>query len=356
MSGLSQCFDIDVAATPDQVWRALTDPELTRRYLYGTAIDRNLAIGSEYAYKTPTGEPSEAGTVLELDRPRRLQLTSRLLFDPRAAGETPHRVTWTIEPINSGSRVRVTCDEYAGESVSHRIRANGMPLILKGLKLAAETGGEIKRVERIGALTIREVTRERLDDFLRFFDRDAFADNPAWSDCYCMAPYFAGTGEEWGLQTGEQNRAAINELIRSGQAQGLLAYADGKPVGWCNAAPRKLLRGLDRDLPMEDGHDERVGSIACFVIAAPYRRHGVARALLEAACDRFRRMGLSFAEAYPRRAADTDAHNFVGPLQMYLAAGFQPYREVGRSVVVRRDLTKVPSESDKEHAPEVRSA
>jgi uncharacterized protein YndB with AHSA1/START domain/GNAT superfamily N-acetyltransferase len=348
----AQIFEIDVAATPEQVWRALTNPEMTRRYLYGTAIDPDLAAGSTYAYRMPSGEPAEQGTVLELEPPRRLRLTSRLLFDPQAAEEPPHRVTWEIAAFDSGSRVRVTCDEYTGEA-SSRIRANGMPLVLKGLKLMAETGGVTQRVERVGALTIREVNRERLGDYLRFFDQDAFADNPAWSDCYCMAPYFAGTDEEQGLRTAEQNRSGMIELFQAGRAQGLLAYADGKPVGWCNAAPRTLLRGVERDVGSGDDA-ERVGAIACFVIAAPYRRHGVARALLDAACERFREMGLSIVEAYPRRGAETDAHNFTGPLQMYLDAGFRPHRESGSTIVVRRDLTAPHHEGSVEPA-EMRS-
>jgi hypothetical protein len=32
---------------------------------------------------------------------------------------------------------------------------------------------------------VRELRPELLDDYLRFFDQDAFTDFPEWSGCYC---------------------------------------------------------------------------------------------------------------------------------------------------------------------------
>jgi ribosomal protein S18 acetylase RimI-like enzyme len=117
--------------------------------------------------------------------------------------------------------------------------------------------------------------------------------------------------------------------------QGLLAYRDGEVVGWCNAAPRTLLDSFD-DEP--DPDSERLGQITCFVVARSHRRTGVARALLEAACDMLREQGLGLAEANPSRTAATDAENHYGPLSLYLSAGFTlvRQREDGLAVVRRR--------------------
>lgn len=184
--------------------------------------------------------------------------------------------------------------------------------------------------------TIRELTPDLLDDFLRFFDRDAFTDNPEWADCYCMEPFFTGTDDEWDAP---RNRAAIRGLIRGRQAQGLLAYVEGRPVGWCNATPRPALTGYNRWPEYRTDDPERVGAIACFVIAPAFRRRGVARALLDAACDKFRRRGLAYAEGYPARAEASDAAAYHGPLALYLAAGFTPYREEEEFTIVRRALS-----------------
>jgi len=82
-----------------------------------------------------------------------------------------------------------------------------------------------------------------------------------------------------------------------------------------------------------------VGSIVCFLVAKPFRGQGVAAGLLDAACAGFRERGLRVAEAYPSRTAAGDAATYHGPLALYLRAGFKPYREVGQSVIVRRELS-----------------
>src|SRR2546422_1010526 len=43
----------------------------------------------------------------------------------------------------------------------------------------------------MGELVVKELTPSLRDDFLHFFDKVAFADNPDWSDCYCSAYHFA---------------------------------------------------------------------------------------------------------------------------------------------------------------------
>ena len=178
--------------------------------------------------------------------------------------------------------------------------------------------------------TIRPLAPELLDDYLSFFDHDAFCDNPEWQDCYCafFHCYSEARPEEWNARTGEQNRATVSEMIRAGRMHGYLAYAGGKVVGWCHAAPRGELPLLreGRDLP---GEDSETGSIVCFVVAKTHRRQGIARQLLDAACEGFRAAGLAWAEAYPHLGEQTDAGNYHGPTDMYLAAGFQPVQTQG---------------------------
>ena len=63
---------------------------------------------------------------------------------------------------------------------------------------------------------------------------------------------------------------------------------------------------MDSFTDQPDPDAERLGQIGCFVVAHGQRRTGVARALLEAACDMLRKQGLSMAEANPSRNATTD--------------------------------------------------
>jgi len=80
-------------------------------------------------------------------------------------------------------------------------------------------------------LVVKELTPSLRDDSLLFFDGVAFADNPDWSDCYCSLYHFANKGKA-------ESRRQASSLIDDDRIHGFLAYDNGKPVGWCNAAPR----------------------------------------------------------------------------------------------------------------------
>ena len=331
---LRHTFEIEVAAEPEAVWRALTDPDLTERYYFACRLESTLEPGSPYRY-VGGGSPATEGTLVAVQPPRRLEMTARYLFDPRASAEAPHRELWEIEPLGEGRcLVRLTCDGYEGENASFKMAPNGLPPVLQGLKSVVEPGALPSRLERIAPPEVRALTPELLDDYLAFFDRDAFRDNPAWAACYCTA--YHHEGEE--SHDAAANRALAAELVARGRMQGFLAYVDGRPVGWCNAAPRPSLVGLDREPVLRVDEPERVGAIVCFVIASPYRRHGVARALLDAAVAGFAEQGLTYAEAYPSKKSRTDAEAFRGPLALYLEAGFETYRDLGRGAIVRKQL------------------
>lgn len=203
--------------------------------------------------------------------------------------------------------------------------------------------------------TIRELKPELVDDYLRFFE-DVYTtdpwlrarENPWWGICYCGFYDDPRTEEERNTapDAGDKNRAMRVETIKSGRAHGLLAYVDGKVAGWCNAGPRANYRNFRHLLPGGDTM-EPVGSILCFVIAAPHRGKGIATALLTAAGDKFRREGLLFAEGYPRTLAPNvnnpynipaENLNYRGSLDMFLKAGFSLHHQLERHAIVRKRL------------------
>ena len=128
-------------------------------------------------------------------------------------------------------------------------------------------------------------------------------------------------------------------MIGRGQVTGLLAYVDGKPVGWCNYGETTHLSGVMMKLKLDASEHDRVGSVACFVIASQYRGHGVATRLLDAAIDRLRDRGLRAVEAYPRKedGGSAQAH-YRGSLTMFERAGFETYRDAGKYLIVRKPL------------------
>jgi GNAT superfamily N-acetyltransferase len=183
-------------------------------------------------------------------------------------------------------------------------------------------------------ITIRELSGSLLPDFLAFFDRDAFADNPQWASCYCHFSHAPHDVKRWEERSSEENRAAVCRLIEARYMRGYLAYVDERPVGWCNAGPRTHMTTLGEADQLAD----RTGSIVCFVVAKPYRRRGVARRLLEAACAGFARQGFELAEGYPRIEAQSEAAHYHGPLSLYLSLGFSKVRAEKGVVVVQKRL------------------
>jgi len=187
---------------------------------------------------------------------------------------------------------------------------------------------------QLSPIEIHTASPDRLQDFLAFFDGEAFTDNPKWGFCYCQFSYVDHTKVEWKTRTLEQNRLAATQRIQRCTMKGHLAYRDGQPIGWCNAAPRTM---LDAFLDEPDPDANRIGQITCFIVAKEHRGTGVAKALLQAACEGLRAQGLTIAEATANTHATTEAEHHYGPLSMYLAAGFTVHKTEDRGyVIVRR--------------------
>lgn len=188
-------------------------------------------------------------------------------------------------------------------------------------------------------IEIRPLGVGRRDDYLHFFDTRAFTDNPRWAGCYCYFPHHDPKATDWHQRTAQQNRDAICACFDTAAVQGWLAYRGGEVVGWCNAGPRRLYPMLADDdaLGPDDG---ATGMVFCFVVAPDERRQGVARALLQAACDGLRAQGLRRVLAKPVRDAAGPAANHTGPLTLYLASGFEIVREdaAAGDVFVQRRL------------------
>ena len=87
-------FQTHIRATPEAVWQALTDPAFTRRYFHDTAFESTLRAGAGFRYVLPDGTDAVDGVVEEIDPPRRLVMTWRVLYDAAAGrgAAQPRRV------------------------------------------------------------------------------------------------------------------------------------------------------------------------------------------------------------------------------------------------------------------------
>ncbi len=328
--------EIHLDVPVETAWDALVAPG-RREWYYRLTPEGDFVKGERIRWMLPAGTVAEESEVVGLVPQRRLALRNRFVFAPVFEAQPPHDVTWNVAPDGSGCRVRWSWD--AGELVNNMFASEG-EYLLQGLRLQHDPAAqaEIARLPQIGPVEVRDVTPEHVADYQAFFDHAAFRDYPAWQACYCLEPHADFSEEESAARTAADNRRDMTAMINRRQVTALIAYVDDKPVGWCNYGETTRLAGLMKRYEIElDDHDG-VGSLACFVIAAPYRGHGVATRLLEEALDRLRKRGVKIVEAYPARDIDSPQSNFRGPLNMYLKAGFDPYREAGPVQVVRKTL------------------
>ncbi|HEX2029288.1 MAG TPA: TSUP family transporter [Nitriliruptorales bacterium] len=187
-----------------------------------------------------------------------------------------------------------------------------------------------------GDLEVRPLMPELTGAFLRFFDEEAHPPGHRWEHCYCHFDRFAGPAETFDPADRDGNREAMSRLVEHGLVRGWLAFADGRPVGWCHATSRIELPHLKVPAP-SPGPGRRVAVIACLTVAPEWRRRGVATRLVDTAVEAFRHQGFHAVEAYPTPdASPEDAYR--GPPEMYERAGFEVVTALGRHVVVRRPL------------------
>ena len=132
-----------IESTPERVWEALTDPDLTAQFWgHSNASDWHEGSPWEHRRVNGSGIADVIGTVLESVPPRRLIMT----FD--APGETPaggpSKVTFDIEPYHEIVRLTVTHENLADSDALEAISA-GWPAVCANLKSLLETGHVLPR-------------------------------------------------------------------------------------------------------------------------------------------------------------------------------------------------------------------
>jgi uncharacterized protein YndB with AHSA1/START domain len=134
-------YSVFISASPERIWRAITDGVETERYYYGTRVGSAWTPGSRIVYEYPDGRVAADGEVLEVDPPRRLAMTFHARWDPEIEAEGPIRQVWEIEPQGeSASKLTVTTVGLrAGTRMAEEF-SGGMVFIVSGLKTWVETG------------------------------------------------------------------------------------------------------------------------------------------------------------------------------------------------------------------------
>lgn len=127
-----------IHSTPERVWQALTDADLTGEY-WGHRNVSDWQTGSPWEHQRVDGSgiADAVGTVLEATPPTRLVMTLAAPGDPSPTGSTV--VIFDIEPHQDIIRLTVTHTNLADETALTEVSA-GWPAVLANLKSLLETG------------------------------------------------------------------------------------------------------------------------------------------------------------------------------------------------------------------------
>ncbi len=147
----------------------------------------------------------------------------------------------------------------------------------------------------------KELSTRTWPDFERLFSQGG-----GWDSCGCML-YQRGchlSRKEFHTRAEQrpQNLLEKRELVEQRKAHGILVYADGEPVGWCQYGPVSELpiAHRPRQSPGVLAHDPTSQwRITCFVTLKTHRRQGVAGTGLAAALVAIGTRGGGWVEGLP---------------------------------------------------------
>ena len=155
---------------------------------------------------------------------------------------------------------------------------------------------------QVQAYTTKELSRKTCPDFERLFSQ-----GNGWDFCWCIhfqRPRVLPKNKRFRTreERGVRNHREKKELVENGRAHGILVYADGEPVGWCQYGPRDELPRMDANRNYREVAPPSAGKlwrITCFVVDKKYRRRGIATVALKAALEAIKSKGGGLVEAFP---------------------------------------------------------
>jgi GNAT superfamily N-acetyltransferase len=171
-------------------------------------------------------------------------------------------------------------------------------------------------------IEVKELVPERWADFEKLFGSTG-----ACGGCWCMS-WRLGKGEKWADIKGDEAKNRMKTLVLSGEANGLLAYVDDEPVGWCSYGKRTDYARLDRAPSLKCSDADQVWSVPCFFIKRSFRGKGIGTTLLKHALRAVSNRGGKVLEGYPSSPykdgqRTPDAFAWTGTVSMFEQQGFK---------------------------------
>jgi uncharacterized protein YndB with AHSA1/START domain len=137
---------VTIAAPPERIFRALTDPKELPRWWGADDLYRTTSHASDLRKggawrsegKGADGTPfAVSGEYLDVDPPHRLVMT----WQPDWDGGNVTTVTYLLEPVEGGTKLTLRHDGFGARADSCRSHANGWPRVFGWLKAHFEPAG-----------------------------------------------------------------------------------------------------------------------------------------------------------------------------------------------------------------------
>ncbi|HUL23699.1 MAG TPA: SRPBCC family protein [Thermodesulfobacteriota bacterium] len=135
-----------ISTSPEKLWNALIDPEITTKY-WQHLNESDWKPGSRWEHRSADKERTLRliGKVIEISPPRRLVLTWAFPAD-EGREEKHSRVTFEIEPIGDVARLTVTHARLESGSEMLEGITEGWPKVLSSLKSLLEVGRPLPKL------------------------------------------------------------------------------------------------------------------------------------------------------------------------------------------------------------------
>jgi uncharacterized protein YndB with AHSA1/START domain len=119
--------EMEIDASPAEVWAALTDPEQIKEYMFGSQVVTDWKQGSPIVWKGEyEGKKYEdKGEIVEIEPERSLKVTH---FSPLSGKEDRpenyHTLLYELEERGGKTRVSISQDNNPSEEAAEHSRAN----------------------------------------------------------------------------------------------------------------------------------------------------------------------------------------------------------------------------------------
>jgi uncharacterized protein YndB with AHSA1/START domain len=132
VTGAIATASTDIAATPGEVWAALTDPEAISGWMSGSQVETTWEVGTSITW---SGEYDgrayvDKGEVLAVEDQRVLSMTHYSpLMGTEDLPENYHTLVYTLTPIDSGTHLELSQDGCDSDEQARQFSKNWQTML-----------------------------------------------------------------------------------------------------------------------------------------------------------------------------------------------------------------------------------